>query len=193
MRTNKQQGFSLIELLVVVAIMLIVAAIAVPQVVASIQRGNEASAANNLRAVVTAENHYYQQYGGFAAKAADLADESGTVTTCGAGSPGAAGLGSCMLQANIGDVADAGTTPVAGYLLKYKATGSLAGTGGAVALGTNWAITATPATTYKGARNYCADSSGTIVYGTTTPTTALTLAAGLCPAADNTAIFALGS
>ncbi len=56
-------GFSLIELLVVVAVILIVAAIAIPNFIRSKMRANEAAAVANLRNITTAETVYSTTYG----------------------------------------------------------------------------------------------------------------------------------
>src|SRR6266850_1791065 len=62
---NKQRGFSLIELLIVVAIILIIAAIAIPNLVRSKMSANEASAVGSLRALDTAAITYSTVYGGY--------------------------------------------------------------------------------------------------------------------------------
>jgi type IV pilus assembly protein PilA len=63
---KKEKGFSLLELLIVVAIILLIATIALPSLLRSRQAANESHAVANLRTLNTAEVQYistHQQYG----------------------------------------------------------------------------------------------------------------------------------
>src|SRR2546428_1099148 len=68
-----QKGYSLIELLIVLAIILIIAAIAIPNLLRSKMAANEASAVGSIRTVNRAQVTYSSTYGtGYAATLATL-------------------------------------------------------------------------------------------------------------------------
>jgi prepilin-type N-terminal cleavage/methylation domain-containing protein len=62
-RKHSSHGFSLIELLIVVAVILVIAAIAIPNFIRSKMRANETGAVANLRTISTAEVVYSTTYG----------------------------------------------------------------------------------------------------------------------------------
>ena len=79
---RKQKGFSLIELLIVVAIILIIAAIAIPNLLRARMAANESSAVGSIRSLNTAEVMYNTTYPltGFAATLPALGSPAGVCT-----------------------------------------------------------------------------------------------------------------
>jgi prepilin-type N-terminal cleavage/methylation domain-containing protein len=78
----RQAGFSLIELLIVVAIILIIAAIAIPNLLRSHMAANETSAVASLRAINTSQVVYQSSFGpGFATTLSALSD-GGAAANC---------------------------------------------------------------------------------------------------------------
>jgi len=73
-RNRKIRGFSLIELLIVVAIILIFAAIAIPNLLRARISANESSAASAIRSITAAETSYFSAFPtvGFAVQLPDL-------------------------------------------------------------------------------------------------------------------------
>lgn len=79
---RKQEGFSLIELLIVVAVILVIAAIAIPNLMRSRMAANETSAVASLRSINTSQVVYQNTFGPtFATKLVDLSD-GGVAANC---------------------------------------------------------------------------------------------------------------
>ena len=154
-------GFSLIELLIVVAIILVIAAIAIPNLIRSRMAANEASAVSSVRTINTAQVTYASTWGiGYAAALSNLGGAAG----CTASSTTA-----CLID----PILSAGTK--SGY--SFAAVGNNT-VGGAVQ---GFEINATPVSSgTTGTRAFCSDQSGVIRYNTTG--TAITTAQGACAA-----------
>ena len=136
---NKQKGFSLIELLIVVAIILIIAAIAIPNLLRSKMAANEASAVGSLRTINTSCVAFSTSYGTFPAALTNL----GPIASGGTASSTSADL--------IDSVLSAGSK--SGYTFTYSPANS----------NQTYTITATPiAVGQTGQRMFFTDQSGVI-------------------------------
>jgi len=69
-----RDGFTLIELMIVVAIIAIIAAVAIPSLVTSRKSANETRAIGTLRTIVSSQEQYRVRFGTFASNIDDLED-----------------------------------------------------------------------------------------------------------------------
>ena len=143
---KKQKGFSLIELLIVVAIILIIAAIAIPNLMRARMSANESSAAGSIRTINTAEVSYFSTY-----------------PTVGYTALGSLGMGSsspCTPSSTQGCFVDSVLAGNGGGSGKdgYSFTTPTATTSTYTSLADPIALNST------GTRSFCSDQSGVIYY-----------------------------
>jgi len=144
------KGFSLIELLIVVAIILLIAAIAIPNLLHAKIAANESSAAATLRAITSAEIGYFDAYPtvGYSPTIVQL----GGATPCTPTSSTA-----CLIDNSVASAAPGGSGK-SGYY--YQATGIV--TGGAT-FNDAYVIGAAPiAVNYTGTRDFCSSNDGVL-------------------------------
>jgi type IV pilus assembly protein PilA len=155
---QKLRGFSLIELVVVVAIILIIAAIAIPGLLRSRVAANEASAVGSLRVINTSEVTYNSTYNvGYTCTLAVLGPPSGG----GQPSSTTAGLIDATLAAGV----------KSGYQFA-PGTCTTAPTG----MITNYQWTADPAAPgTSGTRHFCTDQSYVVRVDPNTSSNCLTI------------------
>jgi type IV pilus assembly protein PilA len=144
------KGFSLIELLIVVAIILIIAAIAIPNLLQARLAANESSAAGSLHTITSAEITYFNTYPtvGYATSIGWLGGASPCTPTS---------TGSCLID-NFLATATPGGVGKSGYY--FQATGSV--TGGAT-YNDAYVIGGAPIAVHSsGNRDFCSTNDGVL-------------------------------
>jgi type IV pilus assembly protein PilA len=157
---RKQKGFSLIELLIVVAIILIIAAIAIPNLLRARIAANESSAVASIRTVNTAEVTF--------STANPNIGYSSTLAVLGGAAPcTVSATQACLIDNTLAQGTKSGYT--------FQATGIVSGT-----LNTGVVVSAIPLNwNQSGVRGFCSNEDAVIraTPGVTAPTAVITTAA----------------
>jgi len=176
---KQQKGFSLIELLIVVAIILIIAAIAIPNLIRARIAANQSSAAASLRTLASASAMYQSTYqDGYPGSLAVMGPPATPPASC-----NTAGLIDTVLAS-----ATTTTNAKSGYYFTWQVGASQLGTAatGCTAAGYSdmFAVTATPASSSTGTEYYCVDANN-VIYQSNTAISAATTG---CPTTGDTPI-----
>ncbi len=149
---RKQKGFSLIELLIVVAIILIIAAIAIPNLLRARMAANESSAVASIRTINTAEVTYNSTYPttGFAPALVNLGGVVGVACV-------PSSTTACLIDAVLGNNGNPANSGKSGYLFT-TGTGTVAG-----GVNVGYTVKAVPITINQtGIRGFCSEEDAVV-------------------------------
>jgi prepilin-type N-terminal cleavage/methylation domain-containing protein len=172
--TVMQRGFSLIELLIVVAIILIIAAIAIPNLLQARMAANESSAVSSLRQIKTAELAYSNSFTsiGYAPALINLG--------CAGPCPNPPTPGQAALLDDVLAMAAPGSPGKSGYV--FAATGISAGG----PLNSDFVAAAAPINASRsGNRDFCAVADATLRFRPSTAGGVPVTTLGACQAFPN--------
>jgi type IV pilus assembly protein PilA len=148
--TRKNDGFSLIELLIVVAIILIIAAIAIPNLLRSRIAANEASAVGSIRTINTAEITYSATY-----------PDCGYTILANLGGTGGVYSGAGLLDSVLGSGVKSG------YSFTTTVSGGTGTCGSNSTPNTIYSVNGDPLSSQTGTRHFYSDETGVIRYNLT--------------------------
>jgi prepilin-type N-terminal cleavage/methylation domain-containing protein len=168
---RKQKGFSLIELLIVVAIILIIAAIAIPNLLRAKISANESSAVGSVRNIVTGMVSYNASYGAFAPTLSALGPATSSGCT---GSTGPSSSNACLIDFVLA------SGKKSGY--EFTATGNADAAGNM----TGFTVESFPLTyNSTGVRAFCAGEDGVLRVNPSNTTSGVAGTATLSPWASH--------
>lgn len=151
-RTNemrKQKGFSLIELLIVVAIILIIAAIAIPNLLRARIAANESSAAASLRTLSTSEISYATSFPSIGYPSA--------ISVLGGAAPCTfSSTTACLIDSQLSSGSKSG----------YTFTAAQAGTADSNGVFPQFVTTAVPVSTSTGVKGFCGTEDNVVRFET---------------------------
>lgn len=149
---RKQKGFSLIELLIVVAIILIIAAIAIPNLLRARIAANESATAANMRTINTSETSYWTSWGNqYSPTLAALAGTCSSTTLPSSSS-------ACLIDDTLANATTVSAVK-SGYFFTYVPAGTPA---------VEYTMTGEPQSTSTGVKHFFTDQTFVIRYATGT-------------------------
>jgi type IV pilus assembly protein PilA len=168
--STREQGFSLIELMIVVAIILIIAAMAIPNFLQAKISANQASAASTVRTINTATIAYASAWtNGYPPTFVSLGSSGGMAT--------------CNSAALVDNTIAGAPNQKAGYTFSYQPQGAAITSppSGCAAGFSQYLVTATPNNVFTGTQSFCSDEGLVLHYSSVGATVATEAACEALP------------